>query len=117
MAITKWEDFTYAGSHTRRQIALDPVERKIITRAQLDDDLRDDILDKNMAAANESIDGKYNDPSGWTKVASIPLWLIEKWKIEEGIDFNRWNEDDKARIMRKLNDPEYLKLRTRKGKL
>jgi hypothetical protein len=96
---------------------MDPVERKIITRAQLDDDLRDDILDKNMAAANESIDGKYNDPSGWTKVASIPLWLIEKWKIEEGIDFNRWNEDDKARIMRKLNDPEYLKLRTRKGKL
>lgn len=107
----KWEDFTFANSPMRRQIK---IEGPNITTRVVQDNIVE-CLDKNMAEHNEYTDGKFNDPSGYTKVASIPMWLLEKWKAEEDIDWYRWNEDDKVRILQKLNDVEYLKLRTRKG--
>lgn len=109
----KWEDFTYAGSPIRRAMT---IENGNLTTVCQQDNIQD-CLDANVADHNETTDGNYNAASGWTKVASIPLWLLEKWKTEEGLDWYRWNEDDKVGIIRKLNDIEYLKLRTRKGKI
>jgi hypothetical protein len=117
MGVSRWEDFSFPGSPIRRQIGLDMSERKIVTRSWQPD--MDKILESNEKKYNETIDGPYNrnGPDGWTHVACIPLWLLEKWRVEEGIDFYRWNEDDKARLMQKLNDRDYLKLRTAKGKI
>jgi hypothetical protein len=117
MGVKRWEDITHAGSPIRRQIGLDTVENKIVTRACQPN--INECLEQNEKEFNETIDGPFNrgGPDAWTKVASIPLWLLEKWKVEEGIDFYRWNEEDKAKIIRKLNDRDYLKLRTAKGTL
>ena len=51
------------------------------------------------------------------RVAQVPLALLEKWMVEDDIDFYRWNDDDKARIMRRLNDNDYSKLRTAPGRI
>lgn len=117
MAVKRWEDFTFAGSPIKRQIGLDMTDRKIVTRARQEN--IQDCIEANKAEYNAHTDGPFNrnGADGWTKVASIPLWLLEKWKKEEGIDFYRGNEDDMARIMRKLNDPEYCLLRTSRGKI
>jgi hypothetical protein len=73
----------------------------------------DAILDLNKAMATE------ND--GWSasremrRAASIPLILVAKWLHEEG-----WNAFDPAcedRLKRKLNDSDYLWLRTAPGRL
>ena len=50
---------------------------------------------------------------GLQKIASIPLILIDQWSKEIGseplhLSNRRW-------LMIRLNDPEYSKLRTRKG--
>lgn len=49
------------------------------------------------------------------RVASIPLAIVEKWMFEENISVFR--EDDWPAILRKLDDPEYLFLRTAPGRL
>jgi hypothetical protein len=53
----------------------------------------------------------------YVKVASIPLEIIERWYKEDGINFYRANDEDKARLIKKLNDGEYNKLRTAPGEL
>lgn len=51
----------------------------------------------------------------WWHVASLPMVVIEKWKVEDGIDVfnkNHWNA-----VKRKLNDPENRFLRTGSGRV
>lgn len=48
------------------------------------------------------------------KVASIPPALVEKWLKEEG--FNLFTASE-AEIARRLNDPDYKKLRTAHGRV
>jgi len=117
MGVSKWEDFTFPGSPIKRQIGLDMTEHKIVTRSWQPN--INECLEQNEKEYNATVDGPFNrnGPDGWTKVASIPLWLLEQWRLEEGIDFYRFNEEDKAKLMKKLNDRDYLKLRTAKGNL
>ena len=64
----------------------------------------------------------YNDPSykqqgmknDMLHVARIPMELIAKWKFEDNIDV--FNNADKKKVMRKLNDPAYRYLRTASGR-
>lgn len=109
-----WEDFTFEGSHLKRKIKLDESEDKIVIQTFQPN--LDDCLDLNVAwkNADRPTSSLWNG-GDYVKVASIPLFLIEKWKNEEGIDFLRWNDDDKARVMKKLNDGDYGKLRTAPG--
>lgn len=48
-------------------------------------------------------------------VATIPTVLLDKWKKEEGLDFN--NPDDWIKIVAKLNSPEYHLLRVHEGRI
>lgn len=73
----------------------------------------DAILDANKAMATHN-DG-YSLSRDLRRVASIPMVLVAKWLQEEG-----WNAFDPAhadRLRRKLNDPDYLWLRTGEGRL
>ncbi len=72
-----------------------------------------DILDANRAMATHN-DG-YGPTRELRRAASIPLVLVVKWLNEEG-----WNAFDPAcadRLKRKLNDPDYLWLRTAPGRI
>lgn len=70
----------------------------------------DPYLDANKAERD-------NQPSkmgdGLQKIASIPLILIETWRKEIGGD--PLSIANRGWLMRRLNDPAYSKLRTRKG--
>lgn len=50
---------------------------------------------------------------GLQKIASIPLVLIDQWRKEIGSD--PLSIDNRGWLMRRLNDPAFSKLRTRKG--
>ena len=50
-------------------------------------------------------------------VARIPEELIVKWYVEEGINFYRCNDEDRARLLAKLNDADYSKLRVAGGRI
>jgi hypothetical protein len=73
----------------------------------------DPVLDRNKAMANHN-DG-YSPSREMRRVGSIPLVLIMKWKTEEGWD--ALDPDNKDRLVRKLNDPEYAYLRTAPGRI
>lgn len=73
----------------------------------------DPILDRNRAMATEN-DG-YSPSRELRRVASIPWWLIFKWRHEEG--FDALNPHHADRLARKLNDPDYAWLRTAPGQL
>lgn len=64
------------------------------------------LLDLNKAMANEN-DG-YNKPRDMRRLASIPALLMEKWLAEANYDHNALSEI----VAKKLNDPDYLWLRT-----
>ncbi|MHB8284007.1 MAG: hypothetical protein ACYDD1_04955 [Caulobacteraceae bacterium] len=73
----------------------------------------DDILDHNQRLYNHN-DG-YTVTRDMKRVASIPMSLLFLWKTVEGWDpFHPANQD---RLTKKLNDGDYLKLRTLSGRV
>ena len=59
-------------------------------------------------------DGR-NGARDFYKVGSIPMALIEKWIVEEGV--NPFDPANRAWLNRKLNDIDFFKLRVWRGKL
>ena len=73
----------------------------------------DPILDANKAAANHN-DG-YTKSRDMRRVATIPMQLVYHWRETEG-----WDALDPAngdRLVKRLNDPEFMHLRTAVGVL
>ena len=70
------------------------------------------ILENNKALYTEG-DG-YTPSRDLKRVASIPLSVVEDW-MKEGI--NIFDKNCAAAIRRKLNDPQYLYLRTAPGRV
>lgn len=73
----------------------------------------DPILDANMAMRNHN-DG-YSPSRELRRVGSIPVHLIHKWKLEEGWD--AFDPDHAEKLRQKLNDLDFIKLRTADGRL
>lgn len=71
------------------------------------------ILDRNKAMANHN-DG-YTPSREMRRVASIPMLLLEHWKYVEGWD--PFHPENAKKLERKLNDPEFMWLRTAPGRL
>lgn len=73
-------------------------------------------LDQNVREMNcRSSKGKLNQADGLgTKVASIPMGLVEQLRKEKGIDILRCSNEDLKRL---LNDIDYRKLRTAPGRI
>jgi hypothetical protein len=73
------------------------------------------ILERNKAMATHN-DG-YSPTREMRRVASIPLIILQKWK-EEGWDpFNTSDPDVQKKLAAKLDDPEYMWLRTAPGRV
>ncbi len=77
-----------------------------------DADVVQAILDNNVASQNES-DMKAQIKDGWWKYGSIPVGLILKWQIEEGIDV--YNPEHRMRVLAKVNDRDFGKLKATLG--
>lgn len=73
----------------------------------------DPILDRNKAMYTHN-DG-YSPSRELRRAASIPMNLIQKWRNEEGI--NVLHPDYADALKRKLNDIDYLYLRTAPGRI
>ena len=72
------------------------------------------ILDANKREQADNIGKKFGD---FAKVASIPFAIVLEWKEKYGINVMSPSEEDKARMVALLNDPDYAFLRTRGGRL
>ena len=73
----------------------------------------DELLSMNRREMN---DGGWDRDPEFKKVASIPLAVFELWRTTEG--YNGLAHDaDPADLRRKLNDADWSKLRTRKGRV
>lgn len=68
------------------------------------------ILEHNKALANDDDYTKAGIKDGFWHYAEIPNELIVKWLIEDGIDV--YDREHAKAVFRKINDPEYLYLRT-----
>ena len=70
------------------------------------------ILERNRKAVTHN-DG-YSPSREMRRVASIPLILVLKWLNEEG--WYAFDPNARSKLKQKLNDPEYLWLRTAPGR-
>ena len=76
---------------------------------------------ENTIELNKATQGKDagitpdDDNPGWHHVARIPVYLIERWLREEGLDV--FNRNHGPALMRKLDDPEYRFLRVNTGQI
>lgn len=75
------------------------------------------VLDRNVQLQN--LNDGYNKARDMKREASIPMLLLYAWADEWGFDHaDIWtSEDFKARMMARLNDPEWRKLRTSEGRV
>jgi hypothetical protein len=116
MSKTPWEDVTTPGSPIRRRMRLNTANKHTIefhSQQEYGDILKHNV-DKRLADRSSS--SLWNGQE-WVHVAEIPLLELERWAKEENIDFFRWNEEDKAKIIKRLNDSGYSKLRTAEGRI
>jgi len=70
------------------------------------------ILDSNAEIRNSY--AKPKDNALGEHHARIPMSIVMKWQVEDGIDI--YNPDDLPRVMAKLNEPEYAFLRVNNKK-
>lgn len=70
------------------------------------------ILDENQRSYSSAKAGWGGD---WHYVAEIPMEILHKWQVEEGLDF--YNKDHWPAIKRKLNSNEFRKFRTKHGNI
>ena len=104
------------GDPMKRKMKWDSMEKKM-TVVSAQDNLEDClVMNKAFLNAERKSSALWNG-ADYVKVASIPVQLLERWYIEEGINFWRQSEEDKARISKKLNDGEFSALRTAPGKI
>lgn len=80
---------------------------------EYDSQAMSDILERNKALANDG-DG-YSRSRELRRVATIPNWLMMKWRNEEGWD--PFDPNCKAKLFEKLDSSEYMWLRTAPGRL
>jgi len=73
------------------------------------------ILEINKRQYNDTDLKTKGIKKGMWKVASIPNDVIEKWMIEDGI--NVFDKNHQPAVMRKLQDRDYLYLRTSPGNI
>ncbi len=66
---------------------------------------------------NVQLDGP--DGAEMKLAARVPMVLLEKWRIEEGLDYHLVGRDPEmtARFWKKLQDPSWSKLRVWNGKV
>lgn len=78
----------------------------------------EDILKQNVYEANNNTNRTQHDTFG-RKVASIPLNILNDWCKEWGITMYELNSNPemKAKMMARLRDRDYLKLRTDHGQI
>ncbi len=76
------------------------------------------ILEQNVFEANNNVNRTNRDTFG-RKVATIPLGIINQWCQEWGCTWHELNSDPmlKAKMMARLRDRDYLKLRTDTGRI
>ena len=111
----KWRDLTDPGSSIQRRHGFDESENKMLIKSWQPD--MGDCLALNQALFNLE---SSNSTSLWNgrsmvRVASVPLWLIEKWKNEEGLNY--FDPNDQPGLLARLNSSEYAHLRTAPGRL
>jgi hypothetical protein len=77
-----------------------------------------DLLALNASLRNrDNFSGSLWAGRSMVHVASIPLAELERWQKEEDINIWRNSDEDKAKLMRKLNDPAYAGFRTAPGRV
>jgi hypothetical protein len=71
----------------------------------------------SLHGGNVQLDGP--DGAEMKLAARVPMVLLEKWRIEEGLDYHLVGRDPEmtARFWKKLQDPSWQKLRVWDGKL
>lgn len=93
----------------------DPIEDTVTLRRVVD---VAPILEQNTAL--HAMTDENERWGEWTRVASIPLQLLDQW-IAEGImgrnDHGGWTFKDNREALRRLDDNDFKKLRTRPGSL
>jgi hypothetical protein len=110
----KMRDFTALGSPIVRQIGFDDTTNKTIIKSCQPN--INDCLALNRAMLNAERHSSALCPGdAMVCVAKVPIWLIEKWRLEDGLDY--FNPDHQPRLLARFNSNEYEDLRTAPGRL
>ena len=72
------------------------------------------LMDANKAERNNASENWKGD---FHKVASIPMTIIIEWSKEVGGGMNILKPENKKKFVAKLNDPDFVNLRTKLGNI
>lgn len=84
-------------------------------RARQDEDAVKAVLERNKQYQADGGTGYLTDAKEMKHVASIPAFILQKWREEFGVDVLKKEHGDL--LKRLLNDPDYLWLRVGTGRV
>jgi len=97
----------------REDFYWDHVEQKLVQRTRHNVGA---VLENNKRRANNTTDGrKFNSGHLMHHVADIPMGVVVKIRKEHGIDV--FKPEDKPRLLKLLDDPDYRYLKTTTARL
>ena len=102
---------------TKRLLDFDPLTRESVWFEMNDDGIvtlhqeqdMTHIIEANKMMANDDEYTRTGIKSDWWHYARVPNNIIHKWLVEENINF--FDKNDRKKVFKKLNDPEYKYLR------
>ena len=92
----------------------DPVKDKAAVQEETSVDNLKMVIDQNKIDQNDGTNG-FSKERELRRIARIPAFLADKWKIELGIDINK--KEDMPAIKKLLRSSDYQWLRTVSGNI
>lgn len=98
--------FTDPLSGTSTYFSVDPSGKHLIRTLQ---DVTP-VLDENKRHQTDGTEGWASSKREWRRAASIPVGVLEMWRVVHGIDWNK--KEHLPAIAKMLDDPMWRSLRT-----
>jgi hypothetical protein len=105
------------NNETKREVHIEEQDGLLVVRKTVPTSELKKYIEQNKAEHNAIPQKQYKSAlrkKNMWKAASIPLVVVEQWK-KEGIDI--FKEEDWSKVKARLNDPQYMFLRTSPGKI
>ena len=106
-----WRPFSYDPvSGIRREFAYDHSTKEAVIRTTMD---VDPLLDDNARLRNDGTGG-WSQDRAMRRIAEIPMHVLCKWAEEWGMPGPHGEEFD-LKLIKRMNDRDFYKLRTSEG--
>lgn len=104
-------EYSYSDAGILQRMSWDEGSELLVIKSM--DDVAP-IIEDNKARFNEG-EKSWTDDRDMVHAARIPIEILEKWRVEDGIDYR--TKEGWQRVIQRLDEPDWRYLRTWPGRI